>query len=529
MNRRSMLASCMAGMGHLLAAPAVAQPAAARIIRFVPFADLSSLDPIWTTAFNVRDHGYMVYDTLFATDAQFSIRPQMAEGADVSQDGRTWTIRLREGLLFHDGEPVRGNDVIASLQRWSKRDGFGQSWAQAVREMVATDDRTITFRLFKSFPLFITALGKLSSVVPFIMPERIARTDAFQQITDATGSGPFRFLPGEWQPGQRAAYARNERYVPRTEPPSWAAGGKVVNVERVELHILPDPATAAAALQTGEIDWWDEMQPDLVPVIRRSRGARVIVRNQLGTFVSMRFNCLHPPFDKAAVRRAVMLGINQQDYALAVVGDDPELSRTCPSFFTCGTPYGALEPIAGFNTPLRRASVDAAKAALAEAGYGGEKVLIIQASEISNNRAMSAVTHDLLRRMGMNVELMATDWGTVVQRRANQGPGQWSIFHTGWSGADNLDPAVNIQIRSNGGSAWFGWPNVPAIEAAREHWFAATTQEAALAAAVEMQRHAFAAAPYVPLGMVRFPSGVRNEVQGIVPAPVPFFWNVRKG
>lgn len=530
MHRRTLMKTAgLASAAATLAAPALAQPAASRTLRFVPFADLSTLDPIWTTAFNIRDHGYMVYDTLFGTDAELNVRPQMAEGASVSQDGLTWTVRLRDGLKFHDNEPVRAQDVIPSLARWSKRDGFGQTWAQAVAEMIPTDDRTVTFRLHAPFPLFTAALGKPSSVVPFIMPERVARTDAFQQISDATGSGPWRFLRDEWRPGQGAAYARNTAYVPRNEAPSWSAGGKVVKLDRFELKIIPDAATAAAALQTGEIDWWDQMQPDIVPTIRRSRGARVFVRNPLGTLFTMRFNCLHPPFDNAAVRRAVLLGINQQDYLTAIMGDNTDLQLPCPSFFTCGTPYGALEPIAGFNAPLRTGNIEAAKAALARSGYAGQKVIVMQPSEIPDNVAMSQLTFDLVRRMGMNAELMATDWGTLVQRRANKEPGQWNIFCTGFTGADQLDPAVNVQMRANGGNAWAGWPDVPEIEAARTRWFNARSREEQLAAVLEIQRHAFEQAPYATLGIIRFPSGLRNEVQDALTGPAPVFWNVRKG
>jgi peptide/nickel transport system substrate-binding protein len=529
MHRRTLLAAGTASLALPLVAPAVAQPTGARTLRFVPFADLSTLDPIWTTAFNIRDHGYMVYDTLFGTDVEFNVRPQMAEGAQASSDGLTWTVRLREGLRFHDGEPVRSNDVIQSLARWSKRDGFGQTWAAAVAEMIATDDRTITCRMHRRFPLFTSALGKPSSVVPFIMPERVAKTDAFQQITDATGSGPFRFLRDEWRPGHGAAYAKNERYVPRNEPASMTAGGKAVHLDRVELRIIPDAATAAAALQTGEIDWWDQMQPDIVPVIRRSRGARVFVRNPLGTFMTMRFNCMHPPFNNAAVRRAVLLGINQRDFAVAIMGNNAELQDVCPSFFTCGTPYGALEPISSFNAPLRTGDIEAAKAALARSGYAGEKVIVMQPSDIPDNVAMSQLTFDLLRRMGMNAELFATDWGTLVQRRANKEPGQWNVFCTGFTGADQVDPAVNVQMRANGGNAWPGWPDVPEIEAARERWFNATSREEQTAAALDIQRHAFAQAPYATLAIIRFPSGLRNEVQGALTGAVPVFWNVRKG
>lgn len=520
MHRRTLLAAGAAA----LAAPSLAQPAAARTLRFVPFAGLSSIDPIWTSAFNVRDHGFLVYDTLYGTDADLVPRPQMAEGHETSADGLTWTIRLREGLRFHDGEPVRARDCVASLARWAKRDGFGQTWAAALEEMRASDDRTMVFRLKRPFPQFLAAIGKPSSNVPFIMPERVALTDAATQITDATGSGPYRFLKDEWQPGARSTYARFDGYAPRQEAPSWSAGGKVANIERIEWLSIPDAATAAAALQSGEINWWGEMQADLVPTIRRSRNARVVIYNKLGTFMSLRFNSLHPPFDNPAVRRAVMLGIKQSDYALAIQGDDPELSQVCPSYWTCGTPLSTDAA----NAPLRTADIEKAAAALKASGYRGEKALILQATDIYNNKASGEVTFDLLKRMGMNAELVATDWGTVVQKRANKEPNVWGIFHTGWSGLDNINPAVNVSLRTNGAGAWFGWPDDPRIEKLREEWFAATDPEAAKRTTTQMQVLAFETVPYIPLCLTYFPSGVSNRVQGVLEGPVPYFWNVRK-
>src|SRR5215831_13015261 len=225
-------------LGLMLAAgPACAQ----KTLKFIPQADLRILDPIATTAYITRNHGYMIYDTLFATDAKFQIQPQMVDKWELSKDKLTYTFTLRDGLKFHDGQPVRPADCIASLQRWAKRDPLGQKLAEALDSWSAVNDKTFRLKLKKPFPLTLDALGKLASNVPFIMPERIAKTDAFQNITDATGSGPFKFLKEEWVPGNKVVYVKNTSYVPRKEPPSWAAGGKVVKVDRVEWIYIPDP------------------------------------------------------------------------------------------------------------------------------------------------------------------------------------------------------------------------------------------------------------------------------------------------
>jgi len=190
-----------------------------KVLKFIPQADLRILDPITTTAYITRNHGYMVYDTLFATDAKFQAQPQMVDKWDISKDRLTYTFTLRDGLKFHDGQPVRSADCIASLERWTKRDALGQKLAQSTESWIAVNDKTFKLKLKKPFPLTLDALGKLSANVPFIMPERVAKTDAFQNITETIGSGPFRFVKDEWVPGSKVVYAKNNDYVPRKEAP----------------------------------------------------------------------------------------------------------------------------------------------------------------------------------------------------------------------------------------------------------------------------------------------------------------------
>ena len=256
-----------AGLGF--ASAATAQQ---KVLKFIPQADLRILDPISTTAYITRNHGYMVYDTLFATDANFKIQPQMVDKWEISKDGLTYTFTLRDGLKFHDGEPVKSADCIASIERWAKRDALGQKLAETTESWTAVNDKTFSLKLKKPFPLRLDALGKPSSNVPFIMPERIAKTDAFKNIDDPTGSGPFKMVKAEWVPGNKVVYVKNTDYVPRKEAPSWAAGGKVAKVDRVEWIYIPDSATAAAALNAGEADWWEQLPPDLIPLLAQEQG-----------------------------------------------------------------------------------------------------------------------------------------------------------------------------------------------------------------------------------------------------------------
>jgi peptide/nickel transport system substrate-binding protein len=418
-----------------LAFAASSAAAQEKVLKFIPQADLRILDPITTTAYITRNHGYMVYDTLFATDAKFQIQPQMLDKWALSRDKLTYTFTLRDGLKFHDGQPVRSADCIASIERWGKRDSLGQRLAQSTESWTAVNEKTFKLRLKKPFPLALDALGKLSSNVPFIMPERIAKTDAFQNITEAIGSGPFKFVKEEWVPGSKVVYVKNTDYVPRKEAPSWAAGGKVAKVDRVEWIYIPDSATAAAALSAGEADWWEQLPPDLIPLLRKNKDIRVENIDPLGSIGMIRFNFLQPPFNNQKLRQALLYVVNQQDYVLGIAGDAKN-GHACYSFFTCGTPLSSeigAEPLKG------KRDFDKAKKLIQESGYKGEKIVIISATDQPIVHSQSLLTADLLRNLGLNVELQAGDWGTLITRRTSKEPvekGGWSIFHTWWVGPD---------------------------------------------------------------------------------------------
>ena len=522
MHRRTLLQASLAA----LPAPAFAQGAAARTLRVIPQANLTSLDPVWTTAVVTRNHAFLVYDQLCAQDSRGEIRPQMAEAWSVDQGGLTWTFTLRDGLRFHDGERVLAKDCVASIRRWSRRDPFAQVLWPAVAEVAALDDRQFRFRLHRPLPLLLLALGQ-TQFPCFIMPARIADTDAFQQIRDAVGSGPFRFLADEWNPGQRAVWAKFDGYVPRQEPVDGLAGGRTPRLERVEWTVISDPATAASAMTTGEQDYWEYPLHDLLPLLRRNRDVVVEQRLLDGTYGICRFNHLQPPFNNQAIRRAVAMAVDQRDYMRAVAGNEKDGWEACEGVFTCHTP---LANEAGSEV-LKIRDIDRARAALKAAGYAGERVVLVAPGDYPQINALSLVTADLLTRLGMNLELVSTDWGTLVQRRVSKEPvekGGWSIIHTTSSGQSLTLPAYHLFLRANGPNAWFGWPSDPEIERLRAEWLAAPDLSAQKPVAEALNRRAMEVLPYLPLGFYWQPSAWRRTVTGAFRAPATVFWNMAK-
>jgi peptide/nickel transport system substrate-binding protein len=532
MDRRDFLkatagVAALAGSGGL-AAPALAQPAGARTLRFVPQANLANFDPIWGTQYVVRNASVMVWDTLYGLDSKLQPQRQMVESEEVSSDGKTWTFKLREGLMWHDGTKVTAKDCAASLTRWCVRDGMGQMIRALQEELVAVDDRTFRWRLKAPYPKMLIALGKTNTPMAFMMPERLAKTDPFQQITEYVGSGPMRFARGEWVPGAKAVFTRFEQYRGRSEAPSWLAGNKTMNFDRIEWIIMPDPATASAALMNGEIDWWESPLTDLVPSLRRNRNIRVDIADPLGNIGSFRFNHLHAPFNDVRARRAVAMALSQEDYMRSVVGDDTSLWQASASFFTPGTP---LYTEAGGDVLKGARNIEAARALLRESGYNGQPITVLVAQDQAPLKAMGEVTNALLRSIGMNVDFVATDWGTVGQRRASKSPpgqGGWHIFHTWHAGADCTNPATQIQIRANGDGAWFGWPKDDAVEAARNKWFDAPNLDAEKAAVAEMNRELWRHVTYIPTGFYKTFQAWRSNVSGVAGGPLPFFSGVTK-
>jgi peptide/nickel transport system substrate-binding protein len=524
MRRRTFLASSAAS----LALPAVSRAQNTRVLKFIPQSDLTILDPIWTQAYVTRNHGFMVFDTLYGIDNQFRAQPQMVAGHTTENDGKLWKLTLRNGLKWHDGDTVLARDCVASVKRWAARDAYGGTLLDFVDELSAPDDKTIQVRLKRPFPLLPGALGKPGSNFCAMMPARLATTDPFKQITEMVGSGPFKFAANERVVGSQVIYTRNADYLPRSGgAPEWTSGPKIVNFDRVEWHVIPDAATAVAALQQGEMDWWEDPTTDMMPLLQHDRKLIVKVTDPTGLMGCLRPNALNPPFDNPRIRRALLKAVSQSDYMIACAGTNPARWHVPSGIFAPGTPMASTFGLQVFNG-LR--DYAAAKSEIEAAGYKGEKVVLLAPTDIAVLKAAADVGADMMQKIGLNVDYQAMDWGTVVQRRASTKPldqGGWSLFHTFWSGLDQATPIGHAFLRGNGKAAAPGWPTAPTIEALRAEWINTPDVEAQRKIAIKLQQQVLIDLPYVPLGQMFQPTSFHADISGVLNG-FAIFWNVKR-
>lgn len=531
MNRRSFVKASLTlsaapALTSSLAAPSLAQSGGAKVLKFVPQTALTILDPSFTAAAVTSQHGYHVFDTLYGLDSNLKVRPQMAAGHEVSEDGLTWVITLRDGLRFHDGEPVRARDCVASIRRWMARDVFAKDFAKTMDAVEAPEDRKLRIKLKRPFPLLPLAFAKIAPTVLFIMPERLANIEPSRQISEIIGSGPYRFVADELVVGSRVVYQKFDKYVPREEAAEGTSGGKVAYFDRIEWAVMPDASTAAAALQAGEIDWWDQVHPDLAPLLKGNKDIEVRRLDPYGFIPYMRFNSTIAPFNNPALRNALTGIVDQQDYMASITGGDASMYTECHSFFPCGTPYGRPS----VTDPLAKVDFEAVKQRLKAAGYNGEKVVIVNPADFPTLAPLGQITHELLKKVGMNVEIVETDWGSVlarVQSREIVEKGGWNIYHSWWGGLNVIYPPTNAALRGLGKSGWTGWYESAEMEALNSGWLDSSSDADRLTIASQMQALAFRDTPSIPLGQFYMDTAYRRSLTGIIgPRPVP--WNVRR-
>jgi peptide/nickel transport system substrate-binding protein len=530
MTRYRMVGGTAAALGLgawlALAGPALAQTT----IRLVPQADLQNTDPVWTTAAITQNHGLMVYDTLFALDENLEPQPQMVDTYEISDDGLTYTFTLREGLKFHDGSPVEAKDAVASIERWSAKRPDGAAMMQRAASLEANDARTFTLKLKEKFGPALDVLA--NPTLPLvIMREEEAGTDPNTQVTAHIGSGPFEFVEEEWVPGNKVVYKKFEGYVPRNEPASGFAGGKVVKVDRVEWIYIPDTNTATQALMTGEVDVYEIPPIDLLPALEADPNIVVKVLDPLGKMGHIRPNHLYPPFDDVKARQALQLLVDQKAFLAAQVGN-PKYEKVCYAVFMCDSPFQT--DIA--SEPWQQPDLEKAKQLMAEAGYDGEPVVVLVPTDqqIIHNNVMVMV--DQLRQIGVNVDAQSMDWSTLTSRRPksedpNKQPNVgWHIFPTWWTGQPMSSPLTNQPLVATGEpeSGWFGWPKDEEIERLRAEFIAAQTEEEQMAAIEGLQKRFYEFFPYINTGQFVTPVAWRSSLKGVPNALLFVPWNVEK-
>ena len=488
-------------------------------------AELKTLDPVWQTAYITRNHGYLVYDTLFGTDEHFQVKPQMVDQATVSPDGMKYAFTLRDGLSWHDGQPVVAEDCVESLKRWGKKDRFGQLLMAHTARIRPIDKKTFTLELGERFGPVLDALGKPSGNVPFMMPARIASTPPEEQIKEVVGSGPFKFAKDEWQQGQQVVYRSNSDYIPRDEPPSGSTGGKKVYVDEVIWRHIPDAWDAADELAAGNVDWWEQPPLDFVLKLQQHPDLQTFVADPGGTQGWLRPNFLHPPFNNKKAREALVHMMDQVTYLHWAFGQ-PEYYRACYSVFACGSPYATRSGA----EPMIEHDLERARQLVKESGYDGRPIVLLHATDVPFVNAAAIVTRQRLESIGFKVILKGMDWATNLMVRARKEPpdkGGWNLLHTWWGAGDVANPAVHFGLSGAGARAWFGWPDIPQLEKLVTEWVRTTDQTKRKQLADEIQKVALSEGTYVPWGEWVQPTACRKNVRDILRFGAPIFWNVK--
>ena len=471
----------------------------------------------------------MVWDTLFAFDEKFEVKPQMVDKWTVSDDKLTWTFTLRDGLEWTDGKPVTAEDCVASIKRWAAKDSMGQKMMGSVAGFEVVDAKTFKMKMKEPYGLVLASLGKASSNVPFMMPKKTAETSPTAQIKveDVIGSGPFIFKADEWKPGEKLVFLKNTKYKPRAEPPSGLAGqGKVVKVDRVEWIAMPDVQTQVAALQNGEIDMIESPSMDLLPMIAQDKNIKLFNSNPLGNQHAFRFNTLFKPFDNPKIRHAVMVAFDQEEFLKATIGD-PKYYKVCKAPFVCGTPLGSD---VGMDDVLN-GNAAKAKELLKEAGYDGTPVVLMQSTDLAVLTNLAPVAKAQMERAGLKVEVQSMDWQTVVARRTKRDPpdkGGWNAFLTSWVAADILNPVMAGFFNASCDKAMFGWPCDDVIEKLRDGYAKETDPAKQKQIAMDLQKRWVEAPTHINVGQWYQPSALRANIDGMLVAPAPVFWNMSK-
>jgi peptide/nickel transport system substrate-binding protein len=511
----------------LLAGSAYAQESTLRV---VPQADLQNIDPVWTTAAITANHSYMVYDTLFALDESLEPQPQMVDEYEISDDGLTYTFTLREGLVFHDGSPVEAKDAVASIKRWSAKRSDGMAMMDRAESLEAIDERTFVLQLNERFGPTLMVLANPTLPLP-VMREEEAMTDPNEQVAEVIGSGPFVFERDQWVPGDRVVYTRFEDYVPRDEPASGFAGGKVAKVDRVEWIYIPDTNTATQALMAGEVDVYEIPPIDLLPMLEADPNVEVRILDPLGKMGHIRPNHLHPPFDQVEARMALQYLVDQNAFLAAQVGN-PAYEKVCYAVFMCESPFETD----AYSEPFQEPDLERAKELMAEAGYDGEPIVVMVPTDqqIIYNNVLVMV--DQLRAIGVNVDAQSMDWSTLTSRRPrmedpNTQPNVgWHIFPTWWTGYNMTSPLTNQPLVSTGDpeSAWFGWPEDEETERLRAEFVAAQDRDAQMAAIDGLQKRFYEYFHYINTGQFVTPVAWRSNITGVPQALLFVAWNVEK-
>jgi peptide/nickel transport system substrate-binding protein len=434
--------------------PAAGQAQAGGAIRVATDAEPNTFDWTSSTATATRLVAWHVFEGLFAIDQAYTVRPLLAAGYTVSPDGLRYTIKLRQGIKFHNGQPMTADDVVASLARWGKLSGGGEETFKFITALRAVDPSTVEITLSAPFGPLITNLGdpKQSAV---IMPKAIAERAGVQPLTELVGTGPYIFK--KWTRGQEIVLARNPAYVSRTENWGGLTGRKVAYADEIDFYPVTDPQVRLSGVSTGQYDFALELPQDLYPKVKSNRSLTADIV-KVFSWPGVVFNKARGPFTDARLRLAVLYAMKDSDLMAAAAGPQAFWHLDPGLFFP---EQHDVYSTAGSDV-YNHQNLDRARELMREAGYKGEKIVLMSTKDYTWMYNMAQVLTPELQAVGFNVDSQVYDWATLLSRRAK--PDLFDAFITGFS--PSIDPTGIIFF----GQKWPGWYKSAALDKLLAEW-----------------------------------------------------------
>jgi peptide/nickel transport system substrate-binding protein len=433
--------------GLLLASGAFAAetPKRGGTLRVGNLGEPPALDAHWTTASITETLTNHIYEGLYSLDASNRPIPMLAESHAVSRDGLTYTFKLRQGVKFHNGKEMTSEDVVASLARWGKQSIYGKALFAQVADWRAVDRYTVEMKLKEKSAIVLISLA-VPNNFGAIYPKEIAEKFPPEvKVTEYVGTGPFKLA--EWKPDQYIRMVRFDEYKARNEKPSGYGGGKAAWLDEIRWIPVPEVATRVAQVETGELEFADDLNLDAYDRLRQNPNVRTVISRPYYWLVAV-FNKKDGLMTNAKLRQAWQAAIDIEPIMKNVAGGHAEFYRMDSSL--------APVEIAAWHTklaglPWNEHDREKARRLLKEAGYRGEPIRFMTTQEYKWMYDFALLTKQQLEDVGFNIDLQVVDWATLVKRRNN--PKEYDAFTTGMGAF--YDPTHHIYLTAS----WPGWTN----------------------------------------------------------------------
>ncbi|MGK9052804.1 ABC transporter substrate-binding protein [Neorhizobium petrolearium] len=476
------------------------------VINVATIGEPPTLDPMVSTADLVGIVTQHIFETLYTFDKNWKVTPLLAESLpEISADGKTYTIKLRTGIKFHDGSDMTSEDVVASLERWKKLASRGKQAAGFIEGIAAADPATVTITLKQPYAPLASLLAFNNSAAIIIPAEKQADT-----MTDFVGTGPYMLK--ERKADQYIQLARFDGYKPREGESDGYGGARHQYLDEIRFVPVPDPNTRVEAAVSGQYDYVDSLPVESFDKLKASQATQPLLLKPFGYPVFV-FNTAEGAAKNVEVRKAIRQALSMEDMMAAAFGGTDFYAlngNIYPSNYVWSTD-------AGVEGNYNAADPEGAAAAAKAAGYNGEPIRILTSRQYEFHYKMAQVAAEYLKLAGFTVDMQVVDWATLTQRRADKA--LWDIYIT--HSPFLPEPALIGSLSTSSP----GWWDTPTRKAAVDAFTSEVDPDKRVALWADVQKAIYADVPFMKIGDFNAVAAVSTKLEGVDPAPWPYFWN----